>query len=188
MSPSPQPSPAGSPQLKRKLAHTVSLASESFDHYLRVHGHRIIEEGETPSMVQSQVQNEWALKFSVSACRFFTQLSIHFLWYLLGEFFRTSRPFIFGDYFLFFHDWHVFDQLVLLSGEIGCRLLLTLKRLINSNQLFLVDKSNYRDCWTLYTVQAGCYNCYNRVGLHISSPSFQYRSGDNSNILCTHMC
>lgn len=32
--PSPHPSPAGSPQLRRKLAHTVSLPVESFGHYL----------------------------------------------------------------------------------------------------------------------------------------------------------
>jgi len=48
MSPSPQPSPAGSPRMRRKLAHTVSLPSHSFDHYLRIQGHsKITEEGET---------------------------------------------------------------------------------------------------------------------------------------------
>jgi len=36
--PSPGPSPQGSPQLRRKLAHTVSLPVESFGHYLSTMG------------------------------------------------------------------------------------------------------------------------------------------------------
>ena len=54
MSPSPQLSPAGSPRMRRKLAHTVSLPSHSFDHYLRIQGHsKITEEGETQTTVES---------------------------------------------------------------------------------------------------------------------------------------
>ncbi|XP_029212225.2 pleckstrin homology domain-containing family G member 5-like isoform X1 [Acropora millepora] len=46
LSPSPQLSPSTSPQIRRKIAHTVSLPMGALEHYLSLHGQNLPEQSE----------------------------------------------------------------------------------------------------------------------------------------------
>lgn len=56
ITPSPKPSPASSPQTRRKLAHTVSLPMGALEHYVRLHGHNLAEQDDTKSMPCQQTR------------------------------------------------------------------------------------------------------------------------------------